>query len=119
MALQIPLDVVPNQELSISVDGDYYWLSLRTNQTGAMYISIMRNNDQLTVNTRIVNGQLLLGPISLWEGHGNFIFYCDNGEDVPNYKELNTTFILVYLTNTEALSVRNAYGTNVPNGIGT
>lgn len=119
MAIQIPLDNVPNQELSLSVDGDYYWINIRTSQTGSMYISVMRNNEQLTTNTRAINGVLVLGPISLWDGHGNFSFYCENGEDQPNYKELNTKLILVYLTNQEALTVRNAYGTNAPNGVGT
>lgn len=102
--INIELKQLPNQELSITLDGNIYDITIRstTNSTTA---TIARNGSTLISNTRI----LPLYPILPYQylEEGNFCLITDS-DALPDYTLFGISQSLVYLTSAELVELRNA-----------
>jgi len=100
----IPLQAIPNQSFSVTLEGNLYALTLRTIQNGT-YADITLNGNVLITGTRCVVNKPLL-PYPYLEGvGGNFAFVTQNSE-YPNYAEFGTTQALYYVTVAEVAAAR-------------
>lgn len=86
-AYQIPLQQIPNQELSVDlIDGNSYDIELRT-MLGGLYISINKNGTYLIQNKICQNNN----PI------GQFVFTDLDGLNDPTYDALNDRYVLCFV----------------------
>jgi hypothetical protein len=99
---QIPLQAVPNQEFSITLDDDLYDLTIKT-MDNITCVSIVRNGIDIIDNIRCVP----FAPVmpSRYEETGNFAFVTSNGE-LPYYTQFNVTQQLIYLSAAELVAAR-------------
>lgn len=93
--VEIPLDTIPNQQFNIVLGGqnctihlyqrgDYLYMDLSVDG------NVVRNGMLCLVNTLLTNYRLLR--------FSGYLFFIDtyNQGGIPNYKELDTRYILVY-----------------------
>lgn len=92
--LNIPLESLPNQKLSVQLDGDFYDLELNA-CNNIMSCNITRNNTVLQTGIRIVSGYPLL-PYAYQE-KGNFIFLTRD-ENYPDYLQFSVNQFLFYFS---------------------
>lgn len=91
----IPLDPIPNQSLSIRLDGRRYVLTVK--EIGDMMsVTIVRDNVTLIENVRAVAGFPLLPYGYMWHDAGNFIFTNTEDGVIPYYTDFGTKSQLVY-----------------------
>lgn len=90
---QIPIEPVPNQELSINVDGVRWTLRLKVAKT-TMIADVLQNDTPIVVGQRICVGTPII-PYRYLAGRGNFIFLTDN-EELPDYTQFGVTQQLIY-----------------------
>lgn len=100
--IQIDLAAVPNQSFSIRLDNNLYDITI-TDLGTIMSATIVKNNETLLSNTRIVNGSLII-PYSYLED-GNFFITSDDN-DIPYYTEFNITQFLYYVSQAELAALR-------------
>jgi hypothetical protein len=98
--IEISLEPVPSQSISIVLDGAQY--DIRIKQIGAGYIiDISRDNAAL------INGQRLIGDYRIIDydhlRSGNFVL--STSEALPDHTEFGASQILYYLTAAEVQSV--------------
>lgn len=94
-AIKIPLEVLPNQSLTIRLLNDRYDIKLITISDSLMAISIVRNDVLLIKNQRVIPSVLIL-PNHKSKGCGNFLFYTP--DDVyPYYKKFNNGHVLYFI----------------------
>lgn len=94
MASLIPLDDVPNQELTVRLDDARYVLRLKV--AGAVMVAdITRDGVTLLQGTRVLAGEPIL-PYKYQEA-GNFLLITDDDE-LPAYEQFGVTQSLVYLS---------------------
>lgn len=86
MILEIPLQQVPNQTLSVTINNDSYDLELNT-RLDYLYMSIIKNSVPIIYNRICQNNN----PIE--EG---FLFIDMDSSDDPKYNELNDRFKLIW-----------------------
>lgn len=97
MPQQVPIQVLPNQEFSISLNGNLFDITLKTTD-GVTSVSMVINGIDTIDNLRCVAGSPLIP--SRYEEAGNFMFLTLN-EALPIYTEFNTSQILAYFTAAE------------------
>lgn len=97
----IPLEVQPNQSLTIRLDDARYKITLKALNEDLMAITIERNDKILVQNIRAMPSLLLL-PTHLQHIYGNFIFKTTD-EEYPYYTKFGDTHILYYLPYAETL----------------
>ena len=97
MGQRIELANVPNQALTVELDGETYELEFDT-CGDILAVSIVRDDQVLFNGLRVVNGTPLIPYTKL--ATGNFIFISSN-EDLPNWQEFGTTQVLYFLTEEE------------------
>ena len=96
MSIQIPIDAIPNQKLSVNLDGFRFDISLISSTTSTL-VTIARNDVTLIKNVRALGGSFLL-PYNYLEGEsGNFLFIVKD-DVIPYYINFGITQILVYGT---------------------
>ena len=95
----IRLEVVPNQVLSLTADGDRYDLTLRAYRD-RMFMSLSRNQVVIMDNMRCMAGVPLLPYLHLFPESGNFIFLTQNN-NIPFYTRFGDTDFLYYITREE------------------
>lgn len=95
--IKIPLLSVPNQSVSIVLEGDFYDLVLKAARD-VMAMDIVRNSEVLVTGQRLCPDMPLL--VYPYLQSGNFYFLTANGE-YPYYTEFNTTQSLIYLSAAE------------------
>lgn len=93
---QIPLDSVPNQNVSFNVDGAYWQLHVYA-AIEHMCVDVYRNGTLLIQGIRCFGGIPLVPYDYLMNGYGNFIF--DSEVDFVNFN--NTGCNLYYMNVTE------------------
>jgi len=98
----VPIQAVPNQSFSVTLDGNNYVLGIKYTN-GCMSVSIVRNTVQIIENMRVVAGQLVI-PFRHLES-GNFFFTTAN-QQLPNYEQFNITQQLIYLSADELATLR-------------
>lgn len=112
--IEIPLQAIPNQTLSIQLDGDQYDIKITAttatttdHQTVAdsvnMIVDIVRNNVAIVSGFRAMASYPLI-PYSYLEA-GNFVFVTSNDE-YPDYREFGVTQSLIYATEAELEVIR-------------
>lgn len=94
--IDIPLQPIANQELSISLGGSRYVITVKE-ANGVMVASIERDGVMVVQNTRMVADGLVLPYRYQWYGFGNF-FMGVEAEEVPYYPNFGITQFLVYVT---------------------
>lgn len=82
-AYQIPLEVLPNQSLTIRLSNSRYLIAIKMLNDALMAISITRDDILLIQNERLVPSTLLL-PGHLALGYGNFMFITPE-DAYPHY----------------------------------
>ena len=107
MPQTIPLDAIPNQEISVRLDGVRYDIALKDIGGGMMAATINRDSELLIENTRCVAGFPLLPYEYLWRGFGNFVFTNTVDGKIPYYTDFGVTCQLVYSSEAEILAVAN------------
>jgi len=81
--IDIPLQPIANQELSIPLNGARYVITIKE-ANGVMVASITRDDVVVVSNTRIVADGLLLPYRAQWFGQGNFMMGVQD-EEVPYF----------------------------------
>jgi hypothetical protein len=94
MAQTIPLDVQPNQELTVRLDDFRYVLRFKE-AAGVMVVDVTRDGVVLLEASRVLAGEPLI-PYKWMEG-GNFILTTEDDE-LPDWQQFGVTQTLVYLT---------------------
>ncbi len=105
MSYVIQLDAVPNQEVSATLDGRRFVLTVK-DCGGCMGVSITRDGVTVCDNVRAVAGFPLLNHRYQEDNGGNFIF-TTAADDIPYYTAFGLTQELIYTTNAELEEIRN------------
>lgn len=108
--IQIPVVNIPNQTLSIQLDGNLYDISIHATQdnedgtTGIMAVDISINNSLIISGVRAVSNFLLIPYQYLV--NGNFGFVTSN-DDYPDWRKFGISQYLVYISNDELEEIAN------------
>jgi hypothetical protein len=97
--IDIPLQAIANQELSIPLEGSRYVITVKE-ANGSMAASIERDGVAIVRNTRIVSDGFILPYRHQWLGYGNF-FFSTQDENLPNFELLGVTQFIVFVTTDE------------------
>jgi len=104
---ELPLESIPNQELSITFDTVRYVITLREGASQTCTVSITANGNSVIDNVRAMPNQNLL-PYAYLEGDGgNFAFLVNDGESYPYWEEFGITQKLIYASPAELEAIRN------------
>lgn len=90
----IPLQPLPNQELSFNTDGNRWLLRIKTAKT-ILVVDVVLNDAPLLDGQRIAVGTPLI-PYEHLATNGNFLFLVD-GEDLPDWTKLGISQQLLYV----------------------
>lgn len=92
----IELDAIPNQDLTVTLDGARWDLQVQE-AAGTMCASIQRDGVQIVQGARIAAGEPLIAYPYLRAGLGDFFFF-QTTEAIPYYDQFGVTQYLAYLT---------------------
>lgn len=95
--IDVTLAPIPNQNLTITIDGARFNFTIKCFDNIATY-SISINDKEILSNFRFIDRQLCI-PYNHLSEFGNFYLYT-NGEDI-DYLKFNKSQFLYYLTNEE------------------
>ena len=90
----IPIEAVPNQELTLNIDGNRWLLRLKVAKS-SMIADVYRNDSALLIGQRIAVGTPMI-PHQYLQSAGNFILLVDN-EELPDWKQFGVTQQLLYV----------------------
>lgn len=90
----IPLQAIPNQSFSITLDRNQWNFTLKTTND-VIAVSLTKNNVTLIENLRAVANTLII-PYRYLED-GNFLFLTKNFQ-LPDYTQFGVTQLLIYLS---------------------
>lgn len=91
----INLDAVPNQELSVTLDGNRWDITIKE-CNGVMCASLTLNDTLLLSGQRIVAGSPLI-PYRYLQGSGNFWILTENDE-LPYYDRFGVDQTFIYMS---------------------
>lgn len=94
----IPLEPIPNQSFSTTVEGITYKITLRTAQNATL-ASIESGGRTLITNALCVPGGNIL-PYPAYKKSGNFRFMCQDNQ-YPYYENFGKTCFLAYIPEAE------------------
>lgn len=94
----IPLEPIPNQSFSTTVEGITYKITLRTAQNATL-ASIESAGRTLITNALCVPGGNIL-PYPAYRKGGNFRFVCQDNQ-YPYYENFGKTCFLAYIPKAE------------------
>ena len=92
----IELDPIPNQELSVTLDGARWTLRIQE-AAGSMCADILRDDIPIIQGARIAAGEPIIAYPYLRAGLGDFYFF-QTTESLPYYEQFGVTQYLAYLT---------------------
>jgi len=98
----IPIQAVPNQELSVTVENLRFVITLKEAR-GVMVADVALDGVTLLRGTRLLAGEAVI-PYRYLE-NGNFYLLTDEGR-LPDYRRFNASQQLVYLTADEMAAIR-------------
>jgi hypothetical protein len=102
--IQIPLQNIANQSLSIQLDENQFDLNFHATQdnidgsSGVTGVDIVMNNVVIVSGMRAVFGTFLIPYIYL--ENGNFAFVTQN-DDYPDWRQFGITQFLIYASQSE------------------
>lgn len=98
----IPLQAIPNQSFSITLDGNQWNFTLKTTN-GVIAVTLAENGITISENLRAVANTLII-PYRYLE-NGNFLFLTQNFQ-LPDYTQFGVTQLLVYLSPADLIAIR-------------
>ena len=104
MPIEVPLQAIPNQSFSISLDNNTFGITL-IYADSIMAVSMTINGVDTIDNIRCVAGSPLIP--SRYEEAGNFLFLTQNFA-LPIYEQFGSTQSLLYFTAAELATYRAA-----------
>lgn len=104
----VDLQPIPNQQLTVVLDGVLYDLTLRLTN-GCMSVDVVRAGEPVVSGQRIAAGTPFLPYVALEGAFGNFIMLTQDG-DLPSYDQFGLTQTLVWATAVEIGALRTAVG---------
>ena len=90
----IPMEAVPNQELTLNIDGNRWLLRLKVAKS-SMIADVYRNDAALLLGQRIAVGTPII-PYQYLQGAGNFILLVEN-EQLSDWRQFGITQQLLYV----------------------
>lgn len=93
----LPINAIPNQQLSVLLDGNQWDINLKLTN-GGISCSLSRNNEVIVQNARVVAGMRILQ--AKYQEAGNFAMIC-NDQAVPDYTQFGVTQFMVYISQAE------------------
>lgn len=90
----IPIDAVPNQEISVNV-GENRWLIRLKAARVSMFADVYLNNEAVILGQRIAVGTPVI-PYEYKAADGNFILLVDE-ESLPDWRQFGVTQQLLYV----------------------
>lgn len=102
--IDVNIQAVPNQSLSILLDGAQYSIAIRE-ANGIMSATVIRDSIVLIDNVRLVSGTPVL-PYDYLES-GNFVLTTE-AFALPEFSQFGVTQFLLYLTADEVAELRAA-----------
>lgn len=96
--IQIPISNIPNQEFSMTLAGNEFFIQLRTIQD-LTYMSCSINGEP-TFYSQICTPNNWVNQYKYISAGGKFAFRCIDDE-YPNYKKFNSTQFLYFITQEE------------------
>lgn len=102
--LRLPLEVSPNQEFSVQLDGISYVIKLKTFD-GTAVASIAVNGVLVVSGMRFWPNQPLI-PYRYLESSGGNFFFSTEGQQLPFYEQFDITQFLYYVSPTELADAR-------------
>lgn len=105
--IDIPLQAIANQELSIPLDGARFVLTIKE-ASGGMVCTVTKDDVVLVQNTRLVADQSVLPYEYLHENAGNF-FVSTQSEQLPWWEQFGITQFMVYATAEEIATAQDNY----------
>ena len=104
MSAAVPLEVLPQQSLTIQLEGRRYGITLRY-AGNIMAIDIVRDEVDIIIGQRCVPSEFLLPYKYLEDESGNFFFATENDE-LPIFTLFGDTQSLIYLSNSDLVTIR-------------
>lgn len=102
----VPIQSLPNQELTIVLDGILYDLAIRET-VGCMSMDVTRAGVVVVQGQRCVADAPVLPYVSLEGPFGNFVFITNDG-DLPYWDQFGSSQILMFGTSVEIAAARAA-----------
>lgn len=93
----VPLQTVPNQQLSLQLNDDRYDIRLHDLGDGTMSCDVSINEEIKVLGSRVLSTDPLIPYLYLQEG--NFFFLTD--DEYPYWENFNTTQTLLYYSASE------------------
>lgn len=97
--IDIPLQAVANQELSIPLDNSRFVLRVKE-CNGGMCMTVIRDDEVIVQNARVTADNYVIPYEHLRVGMGNF-FFATQGEELAYYTAFGLTQFMVYATAAE------------------
>jgi len=94
--LIVPLESVPSQTLSITLNGQGCSIAVRDNG-GNLYFNLLVNNQPIIIGSICRNMQRLLVGLEYRGFIGDFVFVDSQGDEQPAYTGLGSRWQLYYL----------------------
>ncbi|MDR1367909.1 MAG: hypothetical protein LBJ76_04235 [Candidatus Accumulibacter sp.] len=98
--IEIPLEAIPNQALSVTIEESFFEIHLQTLDNGAVAVSIQRDTEPVILGVRAMPNRRIIPYRNLEGGSGNFFFLCPNGS-YPAYEGFGTRYRLLYANDAE------------------
>lgn len=102
MPQNVPLQAIPSQSFSITLDGNLFEIGMHVTN-GCMSTSMIINGVDVIDNVRTVAGSPLIP--SKYQEAGNFMFLTQN-QALPDYTQFGTSQVLLYFTAAELAAFR-------------
>lgn len=101
--MSIPIQPLPNQEFTVSLDGNTWDITLKTTN-GVTVVTLVLNGNTLIENAIAAAGAMIIQYQYL--ENGNFFFVTQNYE-LPDYTQFGTTQSLIYASASELAAIRS------------
>ncbi len=98
----IPLQAIPNQSFSITLDKNQWNFTLKTTN-GVIAVTLAKNNVTIIENLRAVANTVIIPAPYLEDG--NFLFLTQNFQ-LPDYTQFGITQLLIYIPAAELAASR-------------
>jgi hypothetical protein len=103
MSSEIPLQALPNQSLSITLDGIRYGIRLRSTKL-TIAIDLTINEEEVLMGSRVVAGSPVIPYKYLKNGGGNFVFITEL-DDLIYWEKFGINQSMIYFTIEELESI--------------
>lgn len=101
----IPLDAIPNQEISVRLEDFRYTLKFNDLCPGTLCATVSRNDVLLISGVRCVAKELVL-PYQYLEGTGGNFYFETPNDEIPDYTKFGSTHFLYYISAAELEAAR-------------